>query len=177
MRAHAHSRAFAVALSLGAIAAVGCRGVIGIEDVTLVDGGALADGAADGSSQGDALPPSDSGSGDTAADAPPSTCGATSTTRQACTQCCGQETPLGAGQYFGLADQGNTCACQACTGPCTSYRVCGGGTPLAGMTTCGGCVVSQEIDSRCPDLAQKCDNDAQCKKFGACVRTCAPLPP
>jgi hypothetical protein len=183
-RTHAQTLCALVAIaSLGAVAVAGCRGVIGIEDVTLVDGGAHDGGA----SQGDALPTADTGSAasasidtgapDTGVDAPASTCGATTTSRQQCAMCCNQETPPGAASYINFAEQGNACACQACNVPCPSTsKVCGGTTAL-GMTQCGGCVVSVEIDTRCPDLASKCDADSSCKKWAACVKTCAPLPP
>ena len=176
MRARAAAGPMITAGFAALLALVACRGVLGIEDVNLVDGGedsghAAGDAAGDGAPQTDAST-SDAGGADSGA----STCGMRTTTRPSCTMCCGQENGVGAAAYFGFAEQGNTCACQACNGPCPStMKVCGGSTPMA-QTQCGGCVSNLEIDNRCPDLAAKCDGDPQCKKWSACIKTCGPLP-
>ena len=171
------ARAAAVAMltlgvaALGALAA--CRGVLGIEDVKLVDGGESADAAGDGGAQSEAST-SDSGAADAGADA--STCETRSTDRSSCFMCCAQEQPAGAGSYFAFAERGDSCACQTCSNACTSaMKVCGGSTSMA-QTPCGGCVTNLEVDDRCATLAAECNGDAQCATWAACIKTCAPLP-
>jgi hypothetical protein len=167
--------------SLGAVAAVGCRAVIGIDDLTLDDGGG-ADAARDGGGQSDGAPPQDANVMDVAMDAAASTCGTTSSSRGMCGGCCSMQFQNGLTAWVNIAHAGgaSSCPCTTCTpmGCTTQQAVCGGTMALQPMTQCTGCVSSSAIGSACPNESTTCRNDVvNCKPWLDCMQTCEPLPP
>ncbi len=148
----------------------GCRAVLGIEDLTLVDGGGVGgDAGSDGAS--DAAMHNDS-----AADAPHAPpCGNT-TTRPDCGMCCTNAGGPAIMAFTGYVDQVDSCVCGACSGPCPAMqKVCGGGMSAMG-TMCIGCAAGTLIDNRCPTLTGKCTGDNACKALADCMATCKQLP-
>jgi len=165
-----------VSIACVAIVAVGCRGIIGIDDLTLVDGGADGGGPKDAGGDTSAA---DTGGMDAGPDvgAP---CGNT-TTRQDCTTCCfnSHMGPVG-GAFANLADQQDTCACMQCNSmghtECMGYKVCGGSS-TAQMSPCLPCLGNVLIQGSCSSFTTRCDQDSSCKVMDDCMRTCRPLPP
>lgn len=160
---------------LFAVLFAGCRGVLGIEDLTLADGGADGSTAHDSGADGGGA---DGAVVDAAPDAAPP-CGNT-TTRSECVMCCSNAHMPALNPFTMFIDQGDNCVCTGCnmggTGPCTStLKVCGG-TMTAMGTMCIGCAVGSMIDNRCPNLTNKCTNDLGCKPLAECAATCKSLP-
>ena len=152
----------------------GCRGVLGIDDLTLVDGGVGDAGPHDGA--GDSATQSDTGPADTGGDAPPA-CGGT-TNKGDCEMCCGRDNMNAFTAFQMHVDQSIPCACTACMpgSQCTSaHKICGGSTPIM-MTMCLGCVINTAIDNTCPEIVSACQQDATCRPYLGCVAGCKGLP-
>ena len=170
-----------------ASAAGGCRAIVGIEDLALVEAGAEGgahDAGPTDSSGGMDSATQDSGGMDSAHVDSGSTCGSTNTTRGPCGMCCASQAGnMAQQQFMQLAMQqfgAGSCACMICSGggapPCSPQTVVCGGSTQIGMTMCGGCINNLLIANTCPNLITACETNATCKPLADCMATCSSLP-
>jgi hypothetical protein len=150
-------RAIAVALVVGAIAA--CRGVVGIHDLELAEGGA---GTKDGGDEGSAPPPIPPPN-----QPPPGDAGACKgSTNPPCIKCCRDQYPS-ANQQLDMII--HDCTCGGC-GPAKCGSYCSGGA--IDPSGCGPCQEESLHDAGCWPALDTCIHDGTCGKVGTCIAGC-----
>jgi hypothetical protein len=158
-------------------ALVGCRGIIGIEDLGL-DAGSDAAASKDASSQtndsatsdGSPLPLTDAGA-DALPPAPVGLCDAQAGTGMACHGCC----RMSYGAQMQVLDKiaaTNGCACGPCQGACSS-SICGGNYAMP-PPSCGACVdpLYDSDGGPCRMAIMTCLNQTECAPAALCEIGC-----
>lgn len=176
--------------SLATLAA--CRGVIGIEQLELVD--AAAGQPEGGQPQKDGSPAADAAQDSpssldapTGMDAPMAEAGpgCSQMPGEACFACCRQANMQGAQAYTmfaGMPGSQGSCLCGAtgeCQDACASSVCSGtGGMPMPTMD-CNGCMDlalfpdAGSPDPQCTSALQECEDSGPCSALAACMRTCS----
>jgi hypothetical protein len=160
---------------------IGCRGVIGIEDLKLVDGGTTGtEGGADTGTDAfkpDGPPPGMDAGGDGSAPG--------CATQAECRKCCHENPALNGGatgpgfDKLSAAAVAASCICGAgkCQTECATAS-CANPTMPAGMP-CGPCIDGLFIKNPTPPISTECMNakamcnlDPDCMKALACLSSC-----
>lgn len=162
-------------LAIATAVIVGCRGVLGIEELSVEgDSGAVTPDATagDGGTDGMVNP-----SGVTRGIARAMACKQDGKNGPMCLQCCRDTaSEMGSGgqlEGFGrmtgciCGDAG--CAVQCAATICASPPVMGGG----GMMECGGCIDGRLSGPECAAARNSCKQSAQCAFMAACFEGCA----
>ncbi len=146
------------AIASGAV--TGCRGIIGVEDLALADGGD-ASTAESGTTDGGSVDASVTETG------PVSECA----TKSECRQCCKQENPAGSPKLEKAAQScicgdGGACPTQCATSTCLA-------TPSPPEGSCAPCFDNAILQAGCADERDTCERDSpECHTLIACLKSC-----
>jgi hypothetical protein len=158
---------------LGACGAlVACRGVLGIEELELVDAGEDAAGASDAATQAEAA--NDSGLDapapvDAGMDSPFASCGAQGAN---CPMCCHDNVTMAA--FIALDEYGVDAGCICGSGSCPPSQCASVCANPSSPPNCGMCTDPVFAGSACPAVGNACANDPSCAAAIECLRICFP---
>jgi hypothetical protein len=155
------------------IALIACRGIVGIQDLTVDDGGTTEH---DAGTQEDAAPQQDSGRPPPdSAGGPETGNGCSANAHEACLACCMQQN-MGVGMTL-MQNGGQGCLCNspgACKTQCAQYTCA---TPPNGNPpdqTCGACQTDAFLNGAsapCASVLSQC-TDSACKALADCAKSC-----
>jgi hypothetical protein len=152
---------------------LGCRAVIGIDDLGLAgDGGAVDAPLSKPDTRDSEVSATDAGHDSSTADVVVDT--GTPATREECLNACAQQFPMGAGELL-RPGGGPPCYCIApCRSACTGATACG--NPPIPPNTPGACftcvLVSAAKGPECMENRTTCAGNAECAKFKTCADRC-----
>ncbi len=171
--------AFAMAVAIASVAAaaliVGCRAVLGIEELDVASDAGGGEGGADAATDALGIPAS-LGAEVLAEAGPP---GSECKTAGNCKMCCRDNVQLRA-QFAELQKKANTamCICAAPANVCSTECAGAGCPPMGGgdPMRCGTCVdttfETAPLSAQCQVAASACGGDPSCRDALACLNSC-----